>query len=57
MTETKRAAALGAALANMFKRLEQRPVPDAIKATVDQLDAEAAEAARPTPARGTRRGR
>ena len=41
MAERKRAAALDAALAAMFRHLEQRPVPDHVSATLRRLEPDA----------------
>jgi hypothetical protein len=39
VTERRRAAALAAALKAMFRKLEQRETPQALRAAVDQLEA------------------
>jgi hypothetical protein len=41
MTERRRVRALGEALKAMFRRLEARETPTTLRATVEQLDAEA----------------
>jgi len=38
-TEDARRKALGEKLKAMFRNVEQRPVPDALRAVVDQLEA------------------
>jgi hypothetical protein len=50
-TEGKKAKALQKGLRAMFRTLEQRPVPEPIRAVVDQLD----EAARKTETPGDKK--
>lgn len=41
MAKREKVAALDAALTKMFRTLEGRPVPEAVRTVVDQLDAQA----------------
>ena len=49
VTDQEEAAVLAAALTDMFRTLEARPVPEHIQLVVDQLDVAAAETATPFP--------
>jgi hypothetical protein len=57
MIERRRVRALGEALKAMFRKLEARETPPTLRATVEQLDAEArGEESNSAPAQPTTRG-